>query len=57
MEGGILAKVLETVPEIFDLANTCFTEVIDNEVLLLYFSIGLIGGGLAVFRKMRRTVR
>lgn len=58
MDGdGILTKVLAEVPEIFDLASTCFNEVIDNELLLLYLSIGLIGAGLAVFRKMRRTVR
>lgn len=58
MDGdGILTKVLGEVPEIFDLASTCFNEVIDNELLLLYLSIGLIGAGLAVFRKMRRTVR
>lgn len=50
-----LDKVLETIPEIFDLAGVCFNEIIENPVLLMFFSVSLIGLGLSVFRKLRRT--
>lgn len=58
METGVtnaLDKVLETIPDIFDLAGVCFNAIIENPVLLMFFSVSLIGLGLSVFRKLRRT--
>lgn len=59
MEGEVttsaLDKVIEVIPEVFDLAGACFNAVIENPVLLLFFSVSLIGIGLSVFRKLRRT--
>lgn len=55
LEGGALDKVLGVVPQLFTLATTCFNAVLDNPVLLLYFSVGLIGIGFAIFRKMKRA--
>lgn len=52
---GILDSVLSNVPKVFDLASTCFNAVTENEVLLLFFSVSLIGVGLSVFRKLRKT--
>lgn len=59
MEGAstALEKVIGVVPDLFDLANTCFQAVIDNPILLLYFAIGMIGVGLGVFRMLKRTAR
>lgn len=56
MEGtGVLDKVLSTIPEVFDLAGQCFSAVTENDILVLFFSVSLIGVGLSVFRKLRRT--
>lgn len=58
MEGTTtLDSVLGVVPELFELANTCFQAVIANPILLLYFSIGMIGVGLGVFKMLKRTAR
>lgn len=53
--GNALDKVIEVIPSVFDLAGQCFNAVIENPVLLLFFSVSLIGIGLSVFRKLRRT--
>lgn len=54
---GVLDKVIEQIPKIFDLAGSCFDAVIENPVLLLFFSVSLIGTGLGVFKMMKRTVK
>ena len=56
LEGtSALDKVMGVVPDLFSLAGTCFNAVIDNPVLLLYFSPGIIGVGFAIFRKMKKA--
>lgn len=56
LEGtGALEKVMGVVPDLFSLATTCFNAVLENPVLLLYFSPGIIGVGFAIFRKMKRA--
>lgn len=64
MEGGndeivvsALDKVTAVVPDLFDLAGTCFDAVLANPILTLYFGIGMIGVGLGVFRMLKRTAR
>ena len=59
MEGtvSVIDKVVEQVPSIFNLAGTCFNAVIENPILLLYFSVGLIGTGLGVFAMMKNTAK
>ena len=50
-------QVVGVIPKLFDLAGTCFDAVIANPILLLYFSIGMIGVGLGVFSMLKRTAR
>lgn len=60
MEGtttSALDAVIGVVPDLFDLANTCFQAVVDNPILLLYFAVGMIGVGLGVFKMLKRTAR
>lgn len=52
---GVLDSVLGAIPEVFELAGICFNEILNNPVLTMFFSVGLIGIGLSVFRKLRRT--
>lgn len=60
MEGtttNALDQVVGVIPKLFDLAGTCFDAVIANPVLLVFFSIGMIGVGLGVFSMLKRTAR
>lgn len=59
MEGTTTAldKVVGVVPDLFELANTTFNAVIENPILLLYFSVGMIGIGLGVFSMLKNTAR
>lgn len=58
MEGtSIVDQVISTVPKLFDLAGTCFNAVVENPILLLYFSISMVGVGLGVFRMLKKTAR
>ena len=52
-----LDAVINVVPDLFDLANTCFQAVVDNPILLLYFAVGMIGVGLGVFGMLKNTAR
>lgn len=50
-----LDSVIQTVPEIFELAGTCINAVLANPILLLFFSVSMIGVGLGVFKMMKRA--
>lgn len=56
-EVNVLDNVINTIPKIFELAGQCFTAVIENPVLLVFFSVSLIGTGLGVFQMMKNTAR
>lgn len=61
MEGeatvSVLDQVISGVPKVFELGTTCFNAIIDNPILLLFFSVGMIGTGLGVFKKLKRAAR
>lgn len=61
MEGeatvNVLDSVIAGVPKVFDLAGTCFNAIVENPILLLFFSVGMIGTGLGVFKKLKRTAK
>lgn len=59
MEGttSVVEKVIGEVPNLFELANTCFNAVIDNPILLMFFSVGLIGTGLGIFSMLKNTAK
>lgn len=59
MEGttSVVDKVIAEVPKLFELANTCFNAVIDNPILLMFFSVGLIGTGLGIFAMLKNTAK
>jgi len=61
MEGeatvNVLDAVIAGVPKVFDLAGTCFNAIVENPILLLFFSVGMIGTGLGVFKKLKRTAK
>ncbi len=52
-----LDSVIGTLPKLFDLAGTCFNEIIENPLLLTFFSVSMIGIGLGVFRMLKNTAR
>ena len=54
---SVVDKVIGEVPKLFELANTCFNAVIDNPILLMFFSVGLIGTGLGIFSMLKNTAR
>lgn len=59
MEGttSVVERVIAEVPNLFELANTCFNAVIDNPILLMFFSVGLIGTGLGIFSMLKNTAK
>lgn len=50
-----LDNVMGVIPKVFELAGTCINAVLDNPILLLFFSVSMIGIGLGVFKKMKRA--
>lgn len=59
MEGttSVVDKVIGEVPKLFELANTCFNAVVENPILLMFFSVGLIGTGLGIFAMLKNTAK
>lgn len=61
-EGAIVVtenmdKVLAKIPDLFSLAETCFTQILENDILTTFFSVSMIGIGLGIFKKLKRTAR
>lgn len=60
-EGNVVVsnmdKVLEKIPELFSLSETCFEQVLANDILTTFFAVSMIGIGLGIFRKLKRTAR
>lgn len=54
---SVVEKVIGEVPNLFELANTCFNAVLDNPILLMFFSVGLIGTGLGIFSMLKNTAK
>lgn len=52
-----LDQAIGVLPKLFNLANTCFNAVVENPVLLLFFAGGLIGVGLGIFNKLKRSAK
>lgn len=50
-------SVIGIIPKLFELAGDCFDAIIANPVLLVFFSVGMIGVGLGVFKMLKRTAR
>lgn len=56
-ESGAMTKVLGVVPQIIELATTCFGALLENEVTLVYVGAGFVGLGFGIFTMMRRSAR
>lgn len=52
-----LDAAIGALPKLFNLATTCFNAVVENPVLLVFFAGSLIGVGLGIFRKLKRTAK
>lgn len=52
-----LDAVMDYVPKVINLAGECFNAIVGNPVLLFFFAVGLVGTGLGVFRKLKRTAK
>ena len=60
MEGtttNAVDSVIGVIPKLFELAGSCFNAIIENPILLLFFAAGMIGLGLGIFKKLKRTAR
>ncbi len=54
---AMMEKVLDAIPQLFNLAGKCMEQIFENEVLTLFFSVSMVGIGLGIFRKLKRTAR
>lgn len=54
---SMLDTVIEVVPKVIELAGTCFEAILDNEVLLFFFAVGLVGIGIGVFAKLKAAAQ
>lgn len=59
MEGttDALDLAIGALPKLFNLSTTCFNAVVENPVLLVFFAGSLIGVGLGIFKKLKRTAK
>lgn len=52
---GVLDKVFEAGTKMVGFAGDLFVEIVNNPVLVVFVGAGLVGVGLKVFKKMKRT--
>jgi hypothetical protein len=50
---ALLANVTEVSTTLFSIATTAVTTVVANPLLLVFFSIAIVGAGVGLFQRLR----
>lgn len=56
-DSGVMEKILDAAGSAIEFSGQCLNAMVNNPLYLFFLAVGLVGVGLGLVRKLRRTAK